>query len=140
MHCFGKESRTKVNRKDRDLANVSPNTYSQSFADRKREAAYSLGARYASPTEKQRLVGPAPNVYDPTEKLVKDKAPQYRIGSEKRKATYDEVNAKLVPGTGTYDIKPMAINSEKSRFHMGQRLTYDSTTKFLQSLPGPGTH
>ena len=55
----------------------------------------------------------------------------YRIGSEKRKATYDETNAKLVPGTGAYDIKPVAINSEKSRFYMGQRLVYDSKNRFL---------
>ena len=64
VYGFSKESRTKINRKDRDLANVSPYSYNKSFADRKKEAAYSLGARYAVPGDKR--VGPAPNVYDPS--------------------------------------------------------------------------
>lgn len=46
----------------------------------------------------------------------------------------------MVPGAGTYEIKSAAFNTEKPRFHMGQKLVFDDTTKYIHSLPGPGTH
>lgn len=49
--------------------------------------------------------------------------------------------AKLVPGAGTYEIKSMAFTGiEKPKFFMGQKLTFDDTSKYIHSLPGPGTH
>jgi hypothetical protein len=34
----------------------------------------------------------------------------------------------------------MAFNIEKPKFHMGAKLTHDDPTKFIHSVPGPGTH
>ncbi len=49
--------------------------------------------------------------------------------------------AKLVPAPGTYDIKSKAFEGlEKPKFFMGQKLTFDDTSKYIHSLPGPGTH
>lgn len=45
---MGKGSRETIIRKDRDLANVGPFSYNKSFADKKREAAYSMGAKLGS--------------------------------------------------------------------------------------------
>ena len=57
-----------------------------------------------------------------------------------RSAGYDARKAKLVPGAGTYEIKSAAFNTEKPKFHFGIILTHDDTTKFIHSVPGPGTH
>jgi len=40
---FGKERRDNINRKDRDLANVSPFSYNKGFHDRKSESKWSMG-------------------------------------------------------------------------------------------------
>lgn len=46
-----------------------------------------------------------------------------------------------MPAPGVYDFKSVAFESlEKPKFHMGQKLSHDDATKFIHSLPGPGTH
>lgn len=46
-----------------------------------------------------------------------------------------------MPAPGVYDFKSVAFTSlEKPKFHMGQKLSFDDTTKYIHSLPGPGTH
>lgn len=69
------------------------------------------------------------------------KAPQYKIGTGMRGTSYDARKAKLVPAPGTYEIKSKAFESmEKPKFHMGQKLHFDDTKKYIHSIPGPGTH
>lgn len=72
---FGKSSRTQMIRKDRDLANVGPFSYSMSFFDKKKEASFSMGAKLESSLVNKHLVSPAPNVYDPNSTFSKMKAP-----------------------------------------------------------------
>jgi hypothetical protein len=127
-------------RKDRDLANVGPTSYSMSFFDKTKEASYSMGAKLGSSLVNRNIISPSPNAYDPARTLTKLKAPEYKIGTSQRMGSFDMVKAKLVPGAGTYEIKSAAFNTEKPRFHMGQKLSFDDTKKYIHSLPGPGTH
>ena len=68
------------------------------------------------------------------------KAPEFKIGTSQREASYDARKARTVPGSGTYEIKSACFETEKPRFHMGQKLTFDDTAKYIHSVPGPGTH
>lgn len=111
-----------------------------SFVDKKREASYSMGAKLESSLVNKQLVSPAPDVYNASQTLTKFKAPEFKIGTAQRAPSYDQRKAKLVPGAGTYEIKSAAFNTEKPKFHMGSKLTFDDTAKYIHSLPGPGTH
>lgn len=63
---FGKQARGTSIRKDRDLANVGPFSYSGSFVDKRKEASYSMGAKLESSIVNKHLYSPAPNVYNPS--------------------------------------------------------------------------
>ena len=128
-------------RKDRDLANVGPFNYTQTFADKKAEPRFSMGAKLdSSLVSKNAGFGPAPVAYEPDIKPTKTKAPAYRFGSGERKASYDIRKAKLVPPPGAYEVKSKNFNTENPKFYMGQRISFDDTKKFIHSLPGPGSH
>ena len=134
-------SRTQQNRRDRDMVNVGPFSYNKSFVDKKAEPTYSMGAKLQSSLVNKDNCSPAPDLYNPQTTLSKFKAPQFKIGTSKRDASYDERKARTVPGAGTYEIKSKAFEGlEKPRFHMGQKLTFDDTSKYIHSVPGPGTH
>ncbi len=133
--------REKQVRKDRDLKNVGPGTYDKTFADKKKEPSFSMGAKLSSSLVKRDAgSSPEPGRYQPSHSLAKSKSPAFRIGTEQRSAGYDTRKAKLVPGAGTYETRSMAFNIEKPKFHMGRRLDHDDTRKFLHSVPGPGSH
>ena len=139
---MGKEQRLKNQpRKDRDLKNVGPGSYEKSFADKKKEPVFSMGAKLESSLVKRDAgSSPEPGRYDPNIQFSKSKSPTWRIGTEVRGSGYDARKAKLVPGAGSYEIKSMAFNIEKPKFHMGQRLANDDTTKYIHSVPGPGAY
>jgi len=123
------------------LANVGPFSYEKSFADKKQEASYSMGKKLESSLTNKHLCSPAPNNYNPSFSQSKFKAPEFKIGSGMRATSYDERKAKLVPAPGAYEIKSKAFEGmEKPRFHMGQKLTFNDTQKYIHSVPGPGTH
>ena len=99
-------------RKDRDLANVGPFSYTQTFADKKAEPRFSMGAKLdSSLVSKNAGFGPAPVTYVPDIKPTKTKAPAYRFGSGERKASYDIRKAKLVPPPGAYEVKSQNFNT-----------------------------
>lgn len=124
-------------RKDRDLMNVGPCNYNKTFIDKRQKAKYSFGAKLDSSLVARGLVTPAPNNYEPTVSLSKMHLPEYRIGKEVRRTNPES----KVPAPGTYELSSMASESKKNpRFHMGQLLKYDCTTKYIHSLPGPGSH
>ena len=128
-------------RRDRDLKNVGPGSYDKTFADKKKDPSFSMGAKLSSSLVKRDAgSSPEPGRYQPSHELAKSKSPAYRIGTEQRSAGYDQRKAKLVPGAGAYETKSMAFNIEKPKFHMGARLTHDDTKKFIHSVPGPGSH
>jgi hypothetical protein len=81
---FGKSARGTQIRKDRDLANVGPFSYSMSFIDKKKEAAYSMGVKLESSLIQKGIVSPAPNVYNPSQTFSKYKAPEFKIGTALR--------------------------------------------------------
>lgn len=138
---MGKDGRSKEVRKDRDLKNVGPFSYQKTFVDKKKEPLYSMGAKLESSLVKRDAANsPEPGRYNPTHEMSKTKSPSYRIGTEQRSAGFDQRKAKLVPGAGTYELKSMGFNLEKPKFHFGMVLTHDDTTKFIHSVPGPGTH
>ena len=138
---MGKSQRGTVIRKDRDLANVGPFSYNKSFVDKKSEASYSMGAKLESSLVNKHLFSPAPTAYNPTMTVSKLHAPEFKIGTGARGTSYDARKAKLVPAPGTYEIKSKAFEGlVKPKFHMGQKLTFDDTTKYIHSVPGPGTH
>ena len=72
--------------------------------------------------------------------MTKFKAPEFKIGSAQREASYDARKARTVPGAGTYELDSMCFNKTKPRFHMGTKLHFNDTEKYIHSLPGPGTH
>ena len=139
---MGKAQRGTVIRKDRDLAGVGPFSYNKSFVDKKKEASYSMGAKLESSLNNKQIANfPPPNAYNPNITQSKLKAPEFKIGTAQRGATYDVRNAKFVPAPGTYEIKSKAFEGlVKPKFHMGQKLTFDDTAKYIHSVPGPGTH
>lgn len=142
--CFsvGKGDERKMDvRRDRDLKNVGPASYERSFADKKKEPVYSMGGKLGSTlVRRDASTSPEPGRYNPAQTFCKSRSPSYRIGTEQRAAGYDARKAKLVPGAGTYNPPGMAFNIEKPRFHMGQKLVFDDTKKYIHSIPGPGTH
>lgn len=82
--AFGKDSRSISIRKDRDLANVGPFSYSTSFIDKRKEAAYSMGAKLESSLINKHLVSPSPSAYNPLSTFTKFKAPEFKIGTAVR--------------------------------------------------------
>lgn len=81
---FGKSARGTQIRKDRDLANVGPFSYSMSFIDKKKEASYSMGGKLGSSLVQKGVVSPAPNVYNANSTFTKMKAPEFKIGTAQR--------------------------------------------------------
>ena len=136
---MGKDSRSKTVRRDRDLQAVGPFNYNKTFVDKKSEPRYSMGGKLGSSLVNKGVVAPDPTAYEPNTTQTKQKAPQYRIGTSERGATYDARRAKLVPAPGAYEIKSKDFEA-KAKFHMGQKLTFNDTQKYIHSLPGPGTH
>lgn len=63
--AFGKQYRGTNSRRDRDLANVGPFSYDKSFVDKKKESAYSMGAKLGSSMVDKNSFAPAPNNYNP---------------------------------------------------------------------------
>ena len=78
-----------------------------------------MGAKLESSLINKHLVSPSPSAYNPLSTFTKFKAPEFKIGTAVRKASYDARKAKLVPGAGTYEIDSAAFNVKKPRFHMG---------------------
>lgn len=72
-------------------------------------------------------------IYEPKSEAIKNKAPNYRFGSDKRKM-FDDRNSLLVPAPGNYTLKSQAFE-EKSKFHMGIKLQDQKKME----VPGPGT-
>jgi len=100
-----------------------------------------MGKKLESSLTNKHLCSPSPNTYNPSTTQSKFKAPEFKIGTGARGASYDVRKATTIPAPGTYEIKSKAFEQmEKPKFHMGQKLTFDDTTKYIQSVPGPGTH
>ena len=73
---------------------------------------------------------PGPGQYDPAIELVREKGPNYRVGTESRNRTDPEATQK--PGPGQYDIN-REMRGKKYRFGTSIR-----TNKRLSEAPGPG--
>lgn len=100
-----------------------------------------MGAKLESKLTNKNVNSPPPNAYNVSTTLSKTHYPEFKIGTGARGASYDARKAKLVPAPGTYNIKSMAFEGlEKPKFHMGHKLTFDDTSKYIHSIPGPGTH
>lgn len=138
---MGKEGRGHQVRKDRDLANVGPFSYTRNFADKKSEPVFSMGKKLESSLDSKTMNVPAPVAYQPNQSQTKFKYPEFKFGSAKRGTSYDARKAALVPAPGTYELKSVAFAGlEKPRFHMGTRIDFDDTKKYIHSVPGPGAH
>lgn len=87
------------------MANVGPFNYNKTFVDKKAEPRFSMGAKLDSCLSPKGLCGPDPTRYDPSITQSKNKAPEFKIGTSVRGATYDARKAKLVPAPGTYEMK-----------------------------------
>lgn len=134
---IGRGSRDNIIRKDRDLVNVSPFSYNKTFVDRKRATSFSMGGKLQSSFETRRNV-PSPSAYNPVTTFTKMHAPTYKIGTSHRDSSFGR---NIVPAPGHYEMKSKAFESlERPRFHMGLKIVFDDTKKFIHSLPGPGTH
>ena len=77
---------------------------------------------------------PAANTYNPSTSFTDKSAAKWGFGSEIRKG----VAAKSIsPGPGNYQIKPIAFDSEKPKFFMGEKLKAPRETTVV---PGAGTY
>ena len=138
---MGKGARGTMIRKYRDLKDVGPFNYNQTFVDKKKEPQFSMGAKLGSSLVNKVVVSTSPDCYNPNATTTKMQAPQFKIGTGKRGTSYDARKAALVPAPGTYELKSKAFeNIEKPKFHMGQKITFDDTKKYIHSIPGPGSH
>ena len=69
---MGKDGRSKEIRRDRDLKNVGPTSYTKTFHDKKKEPQFSMGAKLESSlVKKEACASPEPGRYDPSHKLAK---------------------------------------------------------------------
>ena len=107
---MGKERRANLIRRDRDLQKVGPFNYDKSFVDKKTEPKFSMGAKLQGFLTPRGTSGPDPGRYDPITTQSKTKAPEYRIGTSSRGASYDPRKAKLVPAPGAYDMRSSAFD------------------------------
>ena len=71
---MGKQERGTNSRKDRDLAGVSPFSYTTSFIDKRKDPVFSMGAKLGSAL-KNSVCSPDPTAYSPNITLSKYKAP-----------------------------------------------------------------
>lgn len=99
-----------------------------------------MGAKLGSSLVDKDRVSPSPDAYNPGTTLSKLRAPNCKFGTSQREASYDTRKAKTVPGSGTYEMTSMNFNTTKPKFHMGIKLSFDDTQKYINSVPGPGTH
>jgi hypothetical protein len=99
-----------------------------------------MGSKLGSTLISKNNCSPSPDCYMPNNTLSKFKAPEFKIGTAQREQSYDTRKAKTVPGAGTYELGSQCFNTTKPKFHMGQKLSFDDTQKYIHSLPGPGTH
>ena len=100
-----------------------------------------MGAKLGSSLINKGIVSPSPDAYNPSTTQSRFKAPEFKIGTGQRGTSYDARKAALVPAPGTYEIRSKAFEGlEKPKFHMGQKITFDDTKKYIHSIPGPGTH
>ena len=73
---------------------------------------------------------PGPGQYEPNVQFVKEKGPQYKVGSEHRMK--GEINTAYVPGPGQYEI---------DRNPKGKKAKFGSEPRGLKKFnetPGPG--
>ena len=64
-YSMGKSKRGSINRKDKDMVNVSPYSYSLSFADRRKDPVFSMGKKLGSSLTMSTTITPAPVTYEP---------------------------------------------------------------------------
>ena len=87
---------------------MSPVTYSTNFFDKKKDPSFSMGKKLQSSLMSS-SIAPSPNTYNPSTSLAKHSAPQFKIGTGPRGASFDEKRAKAMPAPGTYEIKSKAF-------------------------------
>ena len=79
---------------------------------------------------------PASNTYNPNASFTQKAGAKWVFGSEQRKGPADNDRIKS-PGPGGYNIKPLAFDADKPRFHVGQKI---SPAKPTTSVPGAGSY
>jgi len=80
---------------------------------------------------------PGSGTYNPVTTFTKHHSPEYKIGTSIRASS----SKAMVPAPGAYDMKSKAFETmDRPRFHMGLKIIFDDTKKYIHSLPGPGTH
>lgn len=127
---IGKDKRTNVIRKDRDLAGVAPGSYNSNLADKKKEPAYSMGAKVQS--ENTKLVVPGAGTYESPSKIVESQGKSMGVKYEVK-----SLAGKLGPGPGGYSVDKQ--KKQNLAYSMGGKLE-DLEFKKKNYVPGPGTH
>ena len=109
-----------------------PGAYDASTKHRRTAPSYSPGLEQRKgPAAKHE--GPAANHYNPSNTFTTKQAASWGFGSELR----GKDKKTLSPGPGNYQIKPIAFDTDKPKFHMGIKL---KPTKETTAVPGAGTY
>ena len=113
-----------------------PGTYENNFQRNKRTApAYSPGKdQRSSPGIMTTTKTPAANTYNPSTSFIDKSAAKWGFGTETRKGMESK---SVSPGPGNYQIKPIAFDSEKPKFFMGEKLKAPRETTVV---PGAGAY
>lgn len=85
-----------------------------------------------SPSNKSNIFTPGPGAYEPSEKVVRDRTPNYGFGNTERTHIVDK-EEKYKPGPGNYEL---GNQSTTKGFKIGQKLN----NAIKNQIPGPGNY
>ena len=100
---MGKLKREKETRNDRDFKQIGPGSYTVSMADKKKEPAFSMGAR--TKIEQNKLNVPGAGSYVPPSKIVESQGKTFGVAIELKKP-----EGKLGPGPGGYNVDKKKVH------------------------------
>ena len=114
-----------------------PGNYDSPLSNKKKAPSYGLGSdvrKFGALKSMTHI--PASNTYNPNATFTQKSGAKWVFGSEQRKGPAGEDRIKS-PGPGGYNLKPLAFDMEKPRFHVGNKIASPRPTT---QVPGAGSY
>lgn len=97
-----------------------PGNYEPKDSTKKAAPQYKMGTELRDKKIKDNF--PSSDTYNPKDTFTKTASSAFGFGTENRNVFKDEKRVKAIPGPGNYDLKSAAFQTDKPRFHIGQKL------------------
>lgn len=115
-----------------------PGSYDMHARNKRKAPAYGAGSEKRDFGVAKYILGlPAPSAYNPNASTTQRSGAKWAFGSETRKGPIELAKKNMVPGPGNYNIKPVAFDTEKPRFFVGEKL---KAAKDVTNTPGVGSY